>query len=221
MAKVCQDDGGDRSLGSLLLAWQSTGEHARFEALLAATRPVIERIALRTLRRNHVADPAAVDDAVSRTLDHLRRLPGHSTGERLVTPFVSPAGDGSQSSGDSGEAYVVWLTHERALDVVRSRRRIGRHVVCFSELSIATTRAMASRDEHAGVADDAAMTPSATGENLHGAIRLLDGTQRVVIELLLAGESQAVIARQLGICAGTVSRLRSKAIVAIRRLLAE
>lgn len=223
MPPHCPGDDADRgpdgasSLERLLAAWQASGEHPRFEALLAAVKPVVERIASRTLSRHRVADPAAVDDAVSRVFDHLRRLPGTSAGERLVARFVPPAGDADGCRGDRGEAYVAWLARERAIDVVRSRSRIRRRAVCFSELSVAATTSLAARDEKA----DDVSPPSASGHDLHDAIRLLDGRQRIVIDLLISGKSQAAIARELDVCAGTVSRLRARAIAAIRRLLAE
>ena len=44
----------------------------------------------------------------------------------------------------------------------------------------------------------------------------LDGRSRLVVELLLAGENQAAIARRMGLCEGTVSRIRARAISTLR-----
>jgi RNA polymerase sigma factor (sigma-70 family) len=55
---------------------------------------------------------------------------------------------------------------------------------------------------------------------MHDALPLLEPRSRTVVELLLDGKSQAVIAHVLGVCEGTVSRLRTRAIAELRRLLA-
>ena len=202
-------DHGER-LGRLLAAWQSSGDPARLAPLLAAARPIIERTARRILLRRAVADPAAIDDVVSQVFDHLRRLPGTSTGERLVASFTP-----RPQSEDDGCGYVVWLSSRRALDVVRDRRRCRRQARCFVEIAAA---------DLAGLADTGHATPDDspapdTCRRLHAAIAQCEPRQRLVVELLLAGKSQAVIAFVLGVCEGTVSRLRSKAIDSLRRLL--
>ena len=207
-------------LSTLLLAWQSSGDDACLASLLAAARPLIERMALSTLRRHHVADPAAVDDAVSLVLDHLRRLPGSSAGERIVARFAArrSARDGEMAD-DVGQAYIIWLTRERALDVARSRRRLNRRTSCFSDLSADATRRLASRDED-GAAVGASQAPlAAMCSRLHDAIRLLEPRERTVIEMLLDGKTQVVIAHAIDVCEGTVSRLRSKAIASLRLFL--
>lgn len=209
------DDGG--CLGRLLAAWQSSGDPARLEALLATARPIIESTASRTLRRHRLADPAAVDDVVSRVFDHLRRLRGSSAGERLVACFTP-----RPQSEDDGHGYVVWLTRGRAMDVVRERRRLRQRARCFAEFTpaelagLAHAAATADDDGHATRTDSPA---EAAGCRLHVAIARLEPRQRLVAELLLAGKSQAVIAHVLDVCEGTVSRLRSKAIESLRRLL--
>ncbi len=200
------------SLGRLLVAWQTSGDPNRLDPLAAAARPLIERTAAHVLRRHHVADPAAVDDVVSRVLDHLRRLPGRATGERLVACFIP-----QPHAQDDGRGYVMWLTGRRAMDVVRDRRRCCREARCFVEIAPA---------ELAGLADTAPATADEEEaedacRRLHAALPRLDARQRLVAELLLAGKSQAAIARVLDVCEGTVSRLRSKAVESLRRLLDE
>ena len=56
---------------------------------------------------------------------------------------------------------------------------------------------------------------------LNEVIARLVPRQRAVIELLREGKSQVVIAHALGVCEGTVSRLRQRAIGELKRLLAE
>jgi len=204
----------------LLSAWQASGDHAQLDALLAATRPLMERTAGRTLRHHHVNDPAAVDDTVSRVLDHLRRLPGSSPGERAVARFVLPAAT-ADLPGDAGEAYIVTLTQDRARDVARSRRRIKHRTACFSELSAAATNGLAAHAENGAAAEDGMSLLAATCQRLHEVIPLLEPRERAVIELLLDGKTQVVIAHALDVCEGTVSRLRVKAIASLRLLLPE
>ena len=50
---------------------------------------------------------------------------------------------------------------------------------------------------------------------------LLEPRLRTVVELLLEGKSQVVIAHVLVVCEGTVSRLRTRAIAELKRLLTE
>jgi RNA polymerase sigma factor (sigma-70 family) len=56
---------------------------------------------------------------------------------------------------------------------------------------------------------------------LHDAIPHLPARERLVMELLLEGKTQATIAHVLDVCAGTVSRLRMRAIATLRDLVAE
>ena len=210
----------DLSLGSLLLEWQSSADSECLALLLAAARPLVERMAASTLRRHLVPDPAAVDDAVSLVFDHLRRLPGASPGETPVARFAPrrAALDGT-TSDDAGLTYVIWLARDRAIDVARSRRRIARHIACFSELSADATRRLASRPEDGAAAGSSEAPLAAMRSRLHDAIQLLEPRERTVIEMLLDGKTQVVIAHALDVCEGTVSRLRSKALTSLRLLL--
>ena len=195
------------SLGRLLVAWQTSGDQAQFDPLVAAARPLVEHTAARVLRRHHVADPAAVDDAASRVFDHLRRLPNCATCDRLVACFTP-----RPHAQDDGLRYIRWLTSRRAMDVVRDRRR--REARCFVEIAPAELARLADTGPATVDAEDAC-------HRLHAAIPRLDARQRLVVELLIAGKSQAAIAHVLDVCEGTVSRLRSKAIESLRRLLDE
>ena len=56
---------------------------------------------------------------------------------------------------------------------------------------------------------------------LHDAIPHLPNRERLVMELLLEGKTQATIAHVLDVCEGTVSRLRMRAIATLRDLMAE
>jgi RNA polymerase sigma factor (sigma-70 family) len=203
-------------LATLLLGWQASGDERLLEPLIAASRPLIQKVAAGTLHRHGIDDPAAGDDVISRVFDHLRRLPGALAGERFVAEFAARNAD----DVDDGLAYIVWLTRSRAVDVVRSRRRLHRHERCFSALTQDATRRLASCVGNGGVQGPDEETLAAC-RLLREAIPLLEPRQRAVIELLLAGKSQTVIAHVLDVCEGTVSRLRSKAIESLRRLLAE
>ena len=120
---------------------------------------------------------------------------------------------------DSGEAYVVWLTRERAADVARSRRRQRHAAIFFSQLDKPAARCLR---RCAAAADDAAAAGQADlCGRLRDAISRLPPRERTVIELLLEGKTQTVIAHLLDVCEGTVSRIRSRALDTLRTLLAE
>lgn len=182
-------------------------------SLIAATRPLIYKLAARTLRRYRIGDPAAIDDAVSRVFDHLRRLPGALEEERFVANFAARTGD------DDGLAYIVWLTRNRTIDIVRSRHRRHRRERCFSALAQDAARRLPSYAANGGLGPDEEMLVGC--QELIEVIPFLESRERAVIELLLDGKTQVAIAHILGVCEGTVSRLRVKAIASIRLLLAE
>ena len=56
---------------------------------------------------------------------------------------------------------------------------------------------------------------------LHDEIPHLPPRERLVMELVLEGKNQAVIAHVLDVCEGTVSRIRMRAIATLRARLAE
>lgn len=205
-------------IANLLLDWQSMGRPDQLEAVVTAIRPLVERMAAATLQRRGIPDPFAIDEALSLVLDHLRRLPGSPSGEPPVARFASSR-DGycRTSQADPGRAYILWLARERAADVARARHRQARHVVVFSQLEPTTIvhlkTCAASGDPTASTGD--------LCTQLHEAIGMLPPRERMVIELLLEGKSQTVISHMIGVCEGTVSRLRSRATAQLRALLAE
>lgn len=199
-------------IGLLLAAWQASGDPARLELVVTAVRQVIEAVATRTLARCHVADRSAVDDVVSLVLDHIRRLPCGAAAERPVAVFR-----GYESAGGRGLAYIRLLSRNRAIDVVRSRRRHERHGAVFSALDDDGRRAVAAE----AVKDAAGAATADIHERLLDAVTRLEPPLRDVVQLLLDGKSQTVIAHMLDVCDGTVSRLRRRAIDRLRHLLAE
>ncbi|MFM1997195.1 MAG: hypothetical protein RLZZ111_1582 [Planctomycetota bacterium] len=205
------------NIGALLLSWQQKADPECFQRLVTAVTPLVERIARCALRRHGILDPTARDEALSLVLDHLRRLPG-THGERPVAPFVAPP-QHQPEAGDPGEAYVVWLTRDRAYDLARSRRRHSRHALLFSQLDRTATyrleRSLAAQQTSAPQPLDDLCN------RLRDAVKRLPPREKSVIELLLAGKSQTIIADTIQVCEGTVSRLRSRAIAALRDLLAD
>lgn len=211
----------DRSptIESLLLEWQSSGDQERLEDLVRMIMPLLERVAARTLRRFGIHDRSAVDDATALVLDHLRRLPGHAMTERGVMPFVTDRPRCHCDRRDAGAAYLHQLTHDRAIDVVRARRRRARHATLISEFGDAT-HIHVYRWTDVEAADDMAAA-DADSASLHREIGRLEPRLRTVVAMLLAGKSQVAIAQSLGVCEGTVSRLRVRAIGQLRRALAK
>lgn len=203
------------AVADALQAWQETGDVAWLEHVIAETLPRLERAARGVLQRLQIDDWSAVDDAVSLVLDHLRRLPATAPGERSVARFEHRR-DAGGSVGDPGLAYLVWLAHERAYDVARQRKRQTKRLQRYA--TVHTVRHIDDTDFAS--LSDARETDCATAARLQTAIVLLEPRSRTVIQLLLDGKSQAVIAHVLGVCEGTVSRLRTRAIAELRRLLA-
>jgi RNA polymerase sigma factor (sigma-70 family) len=198
------------SIAAMLLAWQSTADERHLESLLRVSSHLMWRTARSVLVRHGVADPAAVDDAVSLVLDHVRRLAGVSTNEKKVSRFKPSR---TNPATDPGEAYLVWLSTERARDVARTRRTRARFVQSLSEVETGNslTPLQAPVGPSANDTDDVI--------RLHRAIEGLKDRQAVVIQMLITGQSQATIAAELKVCEGTVSRLRTRAITRLRRLL--
>ena len=210
------EDGACSAVSRLVLEWQSTGVEPAFEALLGQVGSHVKRVAERVLRRHGLRDPAAVDDAVSLVLDHLRRLADSHGRERPVAKFiiVRPAA-GGRPGRDPGQAFITCLATDRARDVARARRR--QRSVPFSQLgaeaALAFERGLAAAASAGG------------GQPLIDRIRAeaagFEPRQRLLVEFLLEGKSQATIAHVLGVCEGTVSRLRGRVIAALREALAE
>ncbi len=210
----------DAQVTALLERWQSTGDAAALEQLIAAVLPLVQKGIGSVLRKVNIRDPAATDDAVSLTLDHLRRLPGVQRGDRAVTRFVPR--DHAASPGDradSGTAYIVWLSHERARDVARRWWRSAQHSRAFSQLGRDTVNDLRTRLADALEWNDDSEPLTELIIRLHESIERLQPLEQAVIALLIEGKTQAVIAHVLGVCEGTVSRIRSGAIVRLRALM--
>jgi len=207
---ACELERSCLSVSLLLLRWQETGSHAAFERLVDFVRPQVERVAAQALRRLGVEDGNAVDDAVALVLDHLRRLPGPGDAERCVARFAPKQ---RQQPADPGRGFVSRLAQDRAVDVVRTRWR--HRSVPFSQLE-----AVEGRGFEETIAGD-----TGRGSPLIDRVRAVTGQleprQRTLVDLLLEGKTQAVIAHVLGISAGNVSRLRARTLADLRTLLAD
>jgi RNA polymerase sigma factor (sigma-70 family) len=206
------------TIESLLLEWQSSGDEQCLEDLVRMITPLLERVAARTLQRLGIRDRSAIDDTTALVFDHLRRLPRQALGERHVTPFAGDQPRYRREPGDSGAAYLHRLTHDRAIDVVRARRRRARHATPLSEFGD-TAHFSVYRWTEVDTANDMAAA-DADCASLHQELERLEPRLRTVIAMLLEGKSQVTIAHALGVCEGTVSRLRVRAIDELRRAMA-
>jgi len=214
--------GRSSSIESHLLDWQTTGDPDCLALLVKTTFSLAEQTAQSALRRLGIDDPSAVDETTSLLLDHLRRLPNSSTDERTVARFV-PRREERCGSGliDSGVAYIVWLTKERAADVARARRRRSRHTTVFSLLDTRMMSCLQECEVSRDASSDEMQSQADRCLRLHDAIPHLPPRERLVMELLLEGKNQATIAHVLDVCEGTVSRIRMRAIATLRDRLAE
>lgn len=197
----------------MLSAWQASGDDVSLQALVTAIRVDALRFIARVLGRLGIRDPDAADDAFTLVLGHLRRLPGVAAGERGVACFTVSAHAGT---GDPGVAFIRWLCRERALDVARSRQRRNRTCQTFSDLDDTSMQRIDVPPRHH---EKPPAALSADDAELRRAVALLEPRQRAVIELVLEAKTLAVIAHVLGVSEGTVSRIRSRAIANLRRLL--
>lgn len=201
------------AIGTLLERWQQDHDPQALDSLVTLVRPPLERAVALALRRRGIRDPAACDDVMTKVLDHLARMGGACGGP---APAVYDAARGPDGAGDPGWVYVLCVARSRARDVSRSRRRRDRHQTAFSgcDPQAGTIQARLTASEP----DDEALE----GDRLklvQAALERLEPRQRTVIELLLEGKSQSVVAHVMGVCEGTVSRLRARAVEALRRLL--
>lgn len=201
-------DGG-AAIGALLDRWQATGVPEHLETLVVAVRPMVEAVAVRVLRSRHIVDRSAVDDVVSLVLDHLRRLPRGRGGERQVAMFR-----GDEPGSDRGGCFIRLLARNRSLDIARRRRRHRHHERPFSAAG-EDVRNLAAN--HAGPRHAAAEAD--LHDQLAAAIDRLEPELQALMQMLLAGKSQAVIAHVLGVCEGTVSRARRRALAKLRGLM--
>lgn len=214
-AGTAQDADACTSVSLLFLRWQETGRESEFEAIVAEVQSQVEQVAERMLHRQGLRDPAAVDDTVSLVLDHLRRLAAGEGMDRPVAKFAPTPGAGRHALRDPGRAFVACLAKDRARDVVRARRR--QRNVPFSQFGDEAARAFEQRL----VASEPAAEDPPLIDRVRAAAKQLEPRQRLLVELLLEGKSQTVIAHVLGVCEGTVSRLRARAIAELQSLVAE
>ena len=198
---------------TMLSAWQASGDHAALQTLVTAIHDDARQFIARALARVGIRDPDATDDAFALVLGHLRRLPGTDGGERGVSCFRVSA---HATCGDPGAAFIHWLCRERALDVAHSRRRGGRRCRTFSDLDDSSMHRIESLPLGHG---EVPAAPAADDSALSRAIAQLEPRQHTVVELALAGKTQAVIAHVLGVSEGTVSRIRTRAISELRRIM--
>jgi len=200
---------GDAGIGGLLDRWQATNDPEQLAVLVGAVRPMVEAVAVRVLRSRRIMDRSAVDDVLSLVLDHLRRLPRGPEGERPVAMFR-----GDDPGTDRGGRFIRLLARNRSLDVARSHRRHRRRECPFSSAGDQVRWRFA-------IPDDAARQEAEADvhDRLVAAIDRLEPDLQAVVQMLLDGKSQAVIAHVLGVCPGTVSRTRRRAMAKLRGLL--
>jgi RNA polymerase sigma factor (sigma-70 family) len=199
-------------LGALLCQWQATGSHAALEDLIRSATPVMVVVIGRVLGQRGIRDPAAVDDALALVFNHLRRLPGAADGEPTVSPFHSDGG----TVAEHGRAYLQRLAHDRAVDIARRCRRRARREAAFSALDDV---AVMQVPERAGLAmlGEAADEPDDQEEQfLRREMAGLEPREQQLVRLLIEGKSQAVIAHVLGVCEGTISRMRTRVIAKLQ-----
>jgi RNA polymerase sigma factor (sigma-70 family) len=199
-------------LATLLCEWQATGSHAALEDLIRSAEPIVAVVIGRVLSQRGIRDPAARDDALALVFNHLRRLPGSASGEPAVATFDPGRG----TAADHGRTFLQRLAHDRAIDIARRCRRQSRRESTFSALD----DVVASRlPERAGTAADseAGDEPDDQQDQMfHQAVAGLDPRERELVRLLIEGKSQAVIAHVLGVCEGTISRLRCRVIAKLQ-----
>lgn len=204
---------GAGDLEALLCAWQSTGSHAALEDLMHAAEPVATLVIARVLGQRGIRDPAALDDALALVFNHLRRLPGPAAGEHGVAPFDPGRG----TAADHGRAYLQRLAHDRAIDIARCRRRETRRMATFSALETGSAASLTNRMVMRATTSESEQEESdAAGCAIEAAVNQLDPRERELVRLLIEGKSQAVIAHMLGVCGGTVSRLRARVIAKLQ-----
>jgi RNA polymerase sigma factor (sigma-70 family) len=206
--------GDQQNLDMLLQQWQQSGRHEVLERLICVAEPLASYVIQRVLSRRGIRDPHAVDDALALVFDHIRRLPGAGEGERSVSPFAPAA-----QAGGRGRAFLHRLAQDRALDVARTRRRRERHIATFSQLDELAVARLEDECVETATGSVPADAGDESSRRLRAAISRLPARDRQVIGLLLQGKNQAVIAHVLGVCEGTVSRIRRRAIDRLRTLL--
>lgn len=190
-------------VANLLARWQADHDADDFAALVEIIREPLERLAASTLKRDGIRDPGACDEAVALVLERLFRLGS----ERSAKTFARFDGDrhGHADGNDPGWIYVRCVARSRAHDVARAVRRRDRRASEYG-------RTVAGYSPEGG---DASGGDGDAGR-LRTAIETLDERSRAVLAMMLDGKSQKAIAHMLGVCEGTVSRIRARAIARLR-----
>ncbi|MFM7108991.1 MAG: sigma-70 family RNA polymerase sigma factor [Planctomycetaceae bacterium] len=218
-------------MGPLIERWQAGHDPDALAALVARISLPLERLVASVLARRGIRDPGARDDAWALVVEHLARLGQDATAANAAGTGFARVGDfdAARTGGavDDGWAYIRCLARSRARDVARARKRRERRERPLSDDSSSfVRRAGRSADGgHAagGAADqqpEATEEAAADAERLRHALDALDGRSRKVVELLLEGRTQVVIAHVLGVCEGTVSRIRVKAVARLQAAMA-
>lgn len=190
----------EKLAASLLEAWQTTGDPEDYHRLWKATSTIVESVVHKNLHERGIHDPAAAEEAVSLVMNHLRRLP-----DRGVKKF---------DRDKTATGYLIWLSSRRSQDVARSIRR-------RMEFSLGDTRGPIAELLVDPAVDPVGGPDSNAVERLHTAIKALDDRSRLVIDRHLAGEPQAAAAKALGVCEGTITRIRQRAIQKLRELMTD
>ena len=193
------------TIAGLLERWQSDHDADALAELVRGLRLPLERVVAQALRQRGIRDPGIRDEAVSLVLDRLWRL-GAAAGRTPASRF--DATRAPSGAADPGWAYILCLARSRARDVARSQARRERR-----------RAALASRRVEPPATAEADLATARDAERLREAVATLDERSRTVIDMVLAGKSQVVIAHVLGVCEGTVSRIRSRAIARLRTTL--
>ncbi|RLS78206.1 MAG: sigma-70 family RNA polymerase sigma factor [Planctomycetota bacterium] len=208
-----QPDGDAGSITELLNDWQRDGDHEVFAKLVNLARPTVDATAAALLHRAGCRSKATADEVTSLVLDHLRRLPGVSGADKPVTCFSC----GADADHQAGTRYVVWLTQVRTKDSLRTRRRRARQSPTAREVRPCHGSPCPEGD---GRQQAAARNAAERHDAIYEAVDALDANGRALISMLLAGMTQTAIAASLGVCEGTVSRRRFRAITQLKTIVA-
>jgi RNA polymerase sigma factor (sigma-70 family) len=201
----------EQELTRVLLVWQEQSDEPSLKAVIDARLRMIEKVAAGTLVHHHIHDSGAIDEVVSRVLEHLRRLPRDNPGDVRVSQFTP-----RDQNPAAADMYLRWLTKRRAVDVATELRRRWRHIKSFTGLTI---------DDLASDLPERVLSLTATQPAhseaqvriLHAAIAQLNLRQRQLVQFILDGRPQVAIACELGVSEAWVSRAKQRIISKLRK----
>lgn len=203
----------DDAFGRLLLRWQDEQDETSLQQLITTAQGLVESIAEQSLQASGFESSQLIDDTVSLTFNHIRRLPfNHRAvantpgGERAVRPFRA-----TQNQPSTGRRYLVWLTRRRAMDVTRRVRRRWHRCRCHTASNpyqVEAAMMQASCDQQAAAA--AQVLKDDRLEWIQTMLALLDPADGLLMEMVLEGKTLATIAHMLDCSEGTVSRRRQR-----------